>query len=368
MSYPALEPADCALLRCPLTGESLRLHTASLEPWLARASNPHYSPSQVDALLINASETVAWPVVQGVVLLLPVYALPLQGQDLPAMSRDKAQVFAYYNDLNYIQTEEAQALYADTGQWVDYRPVAADYIRRSFRRAGDYLTGTGRYYLDAASGPIGLPEYLALSAGYEVRVCVDLSFRALVQARANLKHQRGLFLCADLTNLPIASDSCDAVLSQHTLYHIPAAEQRAAALELYRVARPGARVAIVYNWFQHAWLIHLLLGPVQVYRLLRFAAARLYGRLRPERKRLYFHVHGPRWWRRLPVGGPVQFVCWRSLNKYALRLYAHEAFGGRQLLAWLMRLEDRYPHFLGRWGDYPLILIDKPAATGLSER
>ncbi len=363
MSHRDLHPDDCALLRCPLTHESLSLHTHTLERWLERSSNPHYTPQQVEALLVNASQTFAWPIVQGVMLLLPVYGLPLAEQPLPDMSRDKAQVFAYYNDLNYIQTEDAQSLYADTGQWVDYRPVAADYIRRSFRRAGDYLTGGGRYYLDAASGPIGLPEYLALSRGDEVRVCVDLSFRALVQARANLEQQRGLFVCADLTNLPLASNSCDAVLSQHTLYHIPAAEQRAAVLELYRVAQPGARVAIVYNWFHHAWLINLLLGSVQVYRLLRFAAARLYGRLRPERKRLYFHVHGPSWWRRLPFGQRVQFVCWRSLNKYVLRLYVHKALGGRRLVAWLMRLEDRYPHFFGRWGDYPLILIDKPTES-----
>jgi len=152
-----------------------------------------------------------------------------------------------------------------------------------------------------------LREYHELSHRYEVRICVNLSFRALVQARANLKGQQGLFICGDLTSLPLADGVCDAVLSQHTLYHVPASQQEAAVLELYRVAKPGATVGIAYNWFYYAWLMNLLLFPVQAYRVARYFAARLYRRLRPCRKRLYFFVHPPSWFRRFPFRERMEF-------------------------------------------------------------
>lgn len=352
---------EIGLLRCPVTGEALRPLTEGLQERLADLTSAHYAVADVRAGLVNRSETLFYPAIQGVLLLLPIYALPIGGGPAPKeLGRDKAQVFSYYNDLEYIAGGEDKALYADTGQWVDYRPVAIDYVRRSFRRAGQYLDGSGKFYLDAASGPIGLSEYIDLSKRYETRICVDLSFRALTQARANLTKQRGLFICADITRLPLADGCCDAVLSQHTLYHVPADEQEAAVLELYRVAKPGATVGIVYNWFHHAWLMNATLAPVQLYRFARYLAARVYGRLFARGKRLYFFVHGPGWFRRFPFRQHMEFYCWRTANKYFLRAFAHEWLGGRSLLAWLSRMEDRYPRFFGRYGDYPIIVIRKP--------
>jgi hypothetical protein len=42
-----------------------------------------------------------------------------------------------------------------------------------------------------------------------------------------------------------------------------------------------------------------------------------------------------------------------------LRTFVHEAWGGRHLLRLLFWLEERFPHFLGENGDYPLIVIRK---------
>jgi len=36
--------------------------------------------------------------------------------------------------------------------------------------------------------------------------------------------------------------------------------------------------------------------------------------------------------------------------------------GGEKLSSWLLRMEDKYPKFLGRNGDYPIIVIRKPKA------
>jgi hypothetical protein len=32
---------------------------------------------------------------------------------------------------------------------------------------------------------------------------------------------------------------------------------------------------------------------------------------------------------------------------------------GRKVLQWVFHLEEKYPHLAGRWGQYPLFLIQK---------
>jgi len=61
-----------------------------------------------------------------------------------------------------------------------------EYIHKCHLRVNRYLNNQGRYLLDAGSGPIQYPEYLTYSEGYEVRICVDISFLALQEAQTNL--------------------------------------------------------------------------------------------------------------------------------------------------------------------------------------
>jgi hypothetical protein len=42
-----------------------------------------------------------------------------------------------------------------------------------------------------------------------------------------------------------------------------------------------------------------------------------------------------------------------------LRAYIHPWLGGRWILRLLYWLEERFPHFFGKYGQYPLILIRK---------
>lgn len=345
------------ILRCPITGENLRPET---DPdCVAQALQGRWADFSEKQGLVNASQTWFYPVLDGICLLLPVYAMPTRAGagEATAMSFDKERVFRYYNEIEYKPYED-HAIYEDSDKWVDYRPVAREYMERSFSRARNYLNGGGKFYLDVASGPIGLKEYLALSDGYEYRICVDISYRALQQAKRNYRG-KGIFICGDITNLPLQDGVCDAVLSQHTLYHVPAGEQRRAVEELYRVTRSGGRIGIVYSWFYHSPLMNLTLLPVQLYRIARHIAGKVYVRLFPQKPRLYFFVHGRRFFKNLPFGDQVEFYAWRSLNKYFLNLYVHQALGGDKFLRWISELEEKYPRLMGRIGEYPIIVIDK---------
>jgi len=216
--------------------------------------------------------------------------------------------------------------------------------------------------LDVASGPIGLPEYLDLSRGFKFRICIDISIRALLHAEINLHKsgQKGFFICGDITAIPLMEGSMDAVLSQHTLYHLPKDEQSVAVREMYRVAKSKSKIVIIYCWFYHSWMMNLSLHIVQVYRIARHFAGKLYTRYFRKTPRLYFFAHSPQWFRRsFEFGEEIEFFSWRSANKYFLNLYIHRFLYGNRLLKWLQGIEEKKSKFMGTFGEYASILISK---------
>lgn len=341
------------ILQCPHTGEALRL--VNDIPGLRLPDLP-----SMEAALINTSESWLYPVMNGVIFLLPHYAIQL-GEAKSTdnqMSYNRDRVFRYYNEVSYSQLE-GKTIYSDSGKWVDFREVSKEYVRNSFRRAKKYLDGKGVYYLDVASGPIGLPEYIDLSMDFEVRICIDISYKALEKAKENYPKE-GLYICGDIANIPLKEGVCDAVLSQHTLYHIPKSEQATAVKELYRVVKPGGRVAIVYSWFYYSILMDLTLLPIQIYRVIRYLASLAFSKFLKDRPRLYFYVHSPFWFNKFEFAKHTRFYCWRSANKFFLNTFIHKGLYGEQILKWLVRMEDRFPRLFGWIGDYPIIVIDKP--------
>jgi hypothetical protein len=59
---------------------------------------------------------------------------------------------------------------------------------------------------------------------------------------------------------------------------------------------------------------------------------------------------------------PVEIFVWRSVSVKVLRTFAHKNWGGRGLLRLLFWLEERFPHWFGKNGNYPLVVISKPLA------
>ena len=56
----------------------------------------------------------------------------------------------------------------------------------------------------------------------------------------------------------------------------------------------------------------------------------------------------------------ARILVWRSASVHFLKNYIFENRGGRRILDWLYRLEERFPRFFGEKGTYPLIVIRKP--------
>ncbi len=352
---------DYSILRCPNTNENLSLIPFDeIKHLVTTDTLPQIASEKITTGFINLSKTFFYPVIQNVILLLPLYALDLS-QDKTTkieMHFDKERVFRHYNEIKYKEFENAK-IYDGSDKWVDYRPVSLDYFKNSFRRAKKYLDGSGKYYLDIASGPIGFQEYLDLSEKFETRICIDIAFNPLVEAQVNMKGKKGIFICGDITNIPLQDNVCDAVLSQHTLYHIPRKEQKTAVEEMYRVAKQGGTIGIVYNWFYYSLFTDFFLFPYQIYRVLRHFAGKVYVRMFNSVPRLYFYCHPYGWFNQFPFKDKIEIYCWRAAHKDFVDFYIHEKLFGKQILNYLQRLEDKYPKTMGIIGDYPIIVIKK---------
>jgi SAM-dependent methyltransferase len=280
----------------------------------------------------------------------------------------KEQVRQFYNQVGWQMAGEG--IYQNA-RYEDLRPVSSEYIHRCHLRVKRFLKPDGVYLLDAGSGPIQYPDYLVYSQNYRYRVCLDISFVALEEARKRIGGH-GLYVVADVANLPFKPGVFDGVVSLHTLHHLPQDEQKTAYGELYRVLAGGSSAVVVNGWTESAlmkrlqWLVNLMerLGNRLVRSRGASAGEQTNGKkgtqAHPaEPTGTYIHKQDTVWLRQQLQEMDVEIRCWRSVNVRFLRAVIHRSLGGRFWLRLLYWLEERFPHYFGEKGQYPLLIIRK---------
>ncbi|MEA3351517.1 MAG: class I SAM-dependent methyltransferase [Chloroflexota bacterium] len=286
----------------------------------------------------------------------------------------KQQVREFYDQVGWQQVGDAegtQSAVYQNARYEDLRPVAREYIHRCHLRVRRHLRPAGRYLLDAGSGPIQYPQYLEYSKGYDYRVCADISHVALEAARERIG-DHGLFVVADIANLPFERGVFDGAVSLHTIHHLPPDDHVRAYKELYHVLAAGSQAVVVNGWGR-ALLPRLLLRPMRWTNRLIGVLRRIFGWEKPEhpakpknqtqkkqKKSTFVRKYGADWLKgQLSPLMPFEIFVWRSISVKHLRTFAHQKVGGRALLRLLFWLEDRFPHFFGEKGQYPLVVIYK---------
>ncbi|PWB50249.1 MAG: hypothetical protein C3F13_17435 [Anaerolineales bacterium] len=278
----------------------------------------------------------------------------------------KHQVREFYDRVGW-QTE-SDGFYQNAS-YEDLRPVSQEYIHKCHLRVLRHLNLRGRYLMDAGSGPIQYPEYLEYSKGYQYRVCADISFVALQEARKRIK-AHGLFVVCDIANLPFKSGCLDGLVSLHTLHHLPAQEHVQGYQELHRTLAENGKGVIVNGW-DNPPLTVLFNFWIRLYE-------RLYARFKRQSNapvsqqpstgksetlpgRGTFVRKENAAWLQKEVGSlmPISIWCWRSVNVRFLRTFIHAKSGGKTWLRLIYWLEEVFPHFLGRNGQYPLVELRK---------
>jgi len=269
----------------------------------------------------------------------------------------RQQVREFYDQIGWSQIGDG--LYQNA-RYEDLRPVSREYIHKCHLRLKRHLAPQGDFLLDAGSGPVQYPEYLAYSAGYRYRVCLDLSLTALREARQRLG-AHGLCVVGDITSLPFASEAFDGIVSLHAIHHLPLSEHRRAYLELQRVLKPGRTATVVNGWYR-PWLSRLAEPFILLARLLSGRSLKRKKNWAAENdpEGTFVEKMTPRWLKR-ELQGRIAFEIhpWRSLSTRTLKWFIRPARGGKAILRLVFWLEERFPRFFGENGQYPLIVIKK---------
>lgn len=254
-------------------------------------------------------------------------------------------------------------------EYEDLRPVSRAYIHKCHLRVNRHLNPQGKYLLDAGSGPIQYPEYLTYSEGYQYRVCLDISIVALMDARERIG-KRGLFVVADVANLPFAEGVMDGVVSLHTLHHLTAEDYLPAYHELKRVMKSGARAVVVNGWGDSA-IMRIFRRPMLLMeKLSRRREVELVGEKKTQQNSQPQSSSKPEgtFVHKLDAAGlrallgedfPVDILVWRSVSVRFLRAMIKPWLLGRFWLWLLYGLEELFPHYFGEKGQYPLITFSK---------
>jgi len=266
-------------------------------------------------------------------------------------------------------------------EYEDLRPVSRDYIHKCHLRINRHLAPQGEFLLDAGSGPVQYPEYLTYSEGYTARVCMDISIVAMREARKRLG-EKGRYVVADVAHLPFKDDAFDGIVSLHTIHHVPMEDKLPAYEELYRALRPGKSMAIVNGWTNAPLMVRLKPFMKNMIRFHNWWLRKV-KKQEPKPQAAGTEIPTPaeaeetekkgpagtfvlkltaEWLTQALTGRmPFEILVWRSVNVAFLRAVIYPEWCGKFWLKVIYALEEIFPRWLGRIGQYPLVVISKPA-------
>jgi SAM-dependent methyltransferase len=307
------------ILRCPQTRSALKFDGARL---------------------VSAEGTSSYPVLDDIAHFLD--------------SRTHASATgAFYEEEGW--KRDSDGVFGDTRAFVDTRNVPLAFSRKCIRRLGTHFQRGGQYLLDAGSGPIAHEEYLEWGAHFERRVCVDLSAEALKVARSKLG-ERGVYLQADLTSLPIQSGSVDAVTCNHVIYQIPEDQQAAVFKELWRVLKPGGIAVIVYWWRDTPlqWRLERLARMV-----VRPGASNETDKPSTVASTPSHFPHSLQWFETQDWPFRYEIEPFRVIGNPFMRAYVSDDWAGKLFLGGVYALQQIAPSYCGRYGQMPAIILRK---------
>ena len=275
-----------------------------------------------------------------------------------AEKNTKQQVREFYDQIGWSQEDDGNY---QNARYEDLRPVSREYIHKTRLRVNEHLLPSGRFLLDAGSGPVQYSEYLTYSEGYQYRVCADISITALQEAKKRLGNH-GLCIVADVANLPFAPNVFDGIVSMHTIHHLPMDEHRAAYTELYRVLGEDKKAVIINGWGD-PFLMKLVEPFIQLGRVLTGRPSQ-YGKKKgsdgEDEQGTFVRKMNASWLKNeLKDLFPIKIYVWRSLSTRFLRWFIRPQRGGKKLLEFAFWLEERAPRFFGENGQYPMIIFRK---------
>ena len=76
--------------------------------------------------------------------------------------------------------------------------------------------------------------------------------------------------------------------------------------------------------------------------------------------KLYYRVHNFKWFiENINIKFKFELGSWRSVDVKFLKFFIHDFLFGRLILRIIFRLEEVFPKFFGRYGQYPILILKK---------
>ena len=262
------------------------------------------------------------------------------------------KVSTFYNSVGW---KKDNALSEDARRWEDTRECAKDYVSKCRLRVLRYIPNSGENILDMASGPIQYKEYIEFSKNFQKRYCIDLSSKALEDAKEKIG-EHGEYICGSFFDIDLAENFFDCTVSLHTIYHIDKDKQEEAVRKLVAVTKPGKPVIIVYSNPQtFIEKIKYLIKGIKIIKNKLFVT----NKEKVTEPELYFMAHPLKWWDRFRDVAELQLLPWRSFSSNHQKILVPNNVFGKILLDMLFIMEDRFPAFFVRYFQYPIIILVK---------
>lgn len=262
----------------------------------------------------------------------------------------KKRVQEFYNRHGWRSLDDGSLV--DSKLFVDPREVSRAYHARERSRDREYLPAKGRFFLDGASGALPYTDY---SRDCDYHVCVDFSIAGLQEARRRSGlGARGLYVNADICHLPFKAGIFEAILSAHTLYHVPRRGQVEAVAELMRVLSAKGTLLALYSNIQSVsfrvkrFWEHLTRRPVTLQRIAN--VPNVFSEPLP-RKKLEEIIQS--------AGGKPKFRCHSFMSRQMLQKLVPNNFIGRFMLRLVYRFETGWSSLAMPLGQYFSIQVRK---------
>lgn len=335
-----------SILRCPITNSVLRVMSKGEVEKVnkkIRGNNQFHlngllAKKVIKQGLISEDGNYVYPVIDGIIILDS------------GLSAEKETVVNFYNQIGWKKVDNN--LFADADKYEDLRPVMKDYIHNCHLRVNKYLKNKGKFLLDAGSGPIQYKEYFTYSKGYKYRVCVDISFLALKEAKKRLG-DKGIYILADLTKLPFKDNCFDGAVSLHVIYHIPIKQQKNAISEIYRTLSRESNAVIVYS---RPAGFNLLVFMGKLARKLKIIRRPI---LMPKQDFYFQPLDYRTFVSQQNKNVKMKMFVWRSVGVLFGKKYIHPWLFGKQIMKLIFAFENIFPWLFGRLGQYPLFVLKK---------
>ena len=275
------------------------------------------------------------------------------------MTSAEEKVSKFYNKVGW---ETENEITEDANRFEDLRQSAAKYVSKCRLRVLRHLPKNGENILDMASGPIQYKEYLQFSKNFKKRYCVDLSSKALEDAKKKIG-DHGKFLIGSFFDIPLEENFFDCAISLHTIYHIDKDKQEEAVRKLIKVTKPGHRIIIVYSNPSKVfkWGTRLITLPFLIARKFKDLSKKILKKKgKKEDLELYFYAYPISWWNRFhDVAADINIMPWRSLNSEIQKCLIPNNKIGEKMFDLIFSLEERFPNFFVKHFCYPMIVITK---------